>query len=283
MLFALQQRRAANSRHDRMDVTPSMHGDPHLSEWVAKIETRLQVNPHDAEGWFALSRDAQTRPIEQMRQFWERAVSHFPTHPYFWMLYIEQEIKANHHEEAERLFARCLHKIPAIDLSRQHVKYVIMTKPPMSAQNREKISEAYAQAVDRVGLDIEASSLYLDYVRFLTDCEAVGTYAEQQRGLAIRKVFQQAIAVPLTSIEMMWKEYCHFEQEFQPHLAEKITAERSREYTTAKKNSKILEPLIRSLRRDKLPSPPRTLEEERHQVYVHSVDLAVPFVRFHGT
>lgn len=71
----------------------------------------------------------------------------------------------------------------------------------------------------------------------------------------------------MLNIELMWKEYCHFEQGFQPNQAEKITSDRSREYTNAKKNARVLEPLVRALRRDKLPSPPRTLDEERHQVF----------------
>ena len=240
--------------------------DNNLTEWVAKIETRLQANPHDAEGWFALARDAQTRPVDQMRTFWERAVSHFPTHPYFWMLYIEQEIKASHFDEVEKLFSRCLHKIPSIDLSRQHVRYVYQHYPPVSLPNRERIREAYDQAIGRVGFDLDSSPLYLDYIRFLKECEAVGPYAEQQRGLKIREVFQKAVSVPMLNIELMWKEYCHFEQGFQPNQAEKIMSDRSREYTNAKKNAKILEPVVRALRRDKLPSPPRTLDEERHQV-----------------
>ena len=138
----------------------------------------------------------------------------------------------------------------------------------MNPQNREKISEAYAQAVERVGLDIDSTPLYLEYVRFLRECEAIGSYAEQQRGLAIRKVFQQAVVVPLAGIEHVWKEYCNFESEFQPVLADKIIGERNREFNMVKKIIKFLEPIVRALRREKLPSPPRTLEEERHQVFV---------------
>ena len=197
-------------------------------------------------------------------QFWERSVTHFPTHPYFWMLYIEQEIKAGHAEEVDKLFSRCLHKIPSIELNRLHVRYVMQTHPnwAVSAQNREKVREAYDQALQRVGLDVEAGPLYLDYIRFLNDGEALGPYGDQQRSQKCREVYQKACATPLANIEHMWKEYCAFEG-----ANERATQERSRDYMNAKKQSKILEPIVRSLRRDKLPSRPRTLDEERHQVW----------------
>ena len=130
----MQMRRGFPPRHgdfNNFNNHMPMQSDPTLSEWVAKIETRLQVNPHDAEGWFALSRDAQNRPIEQMRQFWERAVSHFPTHQYFWMLYVEQELKHGYVDNAEQLFQRCLQKVPSLELNRLYLRYVMQTKPPV--------------------------------------------------------------------------------------------------------------------------------------------------------
>ncbi|OQV23131.1 Cleavage stimulation factor subunit 3 [Hypsibius exemplaris] len=240
---------------------------PALQSWVAKIESRLKINPHDAEAWLALARDAGNRPVDQMRTFWERSVTHFPTHPYFWQLYIGREIQAGHHEEVEKLFSRCLHKIPSVGLNLQHVRYVTQTNPPhFSVQNREKIREAYDQAVARVGFDVEAGPLYHDYITFLESCEAVGPYAEQQRSAKMREVWQKAVAVPLAGIEHMWKDYCQFEATHFPAVHEKVTKDRSYEYINAKKQGKALVPLLQSLRRDKLPSRPRTQEEERHQI-----------------
>ena len=41
--------------------------------------------------------------------------------------------------------------------------------------------------------------------------EAVGSYAENQRITAVRKVFQRGVINPMINIEMLWKDYCNFE------------------------------------------------------------------------
>jgi len=41
--------------------------------------------------------------------------------------------------------------------------------------------------------------------------EAIGSYAENQRITAVRKVYQRGIVNPMLSIELLWKEYCVFE------------------------------------------------------------------------
>jgi len=41
---------------------------------------------------------------------------------------------------------------------------------------------------------------------------AVGSYAENQKISAIRKVFLRGIGTPLLNIEVFWGEYCVFEK-----------------------------------------------------------------------
>ena len=41
--------------------------------------------------------------------------------------------------------------------------------------------------------------------------EAVGSYAENQRITAVRKVYQRGVINPMINIEAFWKEYCNFE------------------------------------------------------------------------
>lgn len=41
--------------------------------------------------------------------------------------------------------------------------------------------------------------------------EAVGSYAENQRITAVRKVYQRGIVNPMLNIELLWKDYCNFE------------------------------------------------------------------------
>ena len=41
--------------------------------------------------------------------------------------------------------------------------------------------------------------------------EAVGSYAENQRITAVRKVYQRGVVNPMINIEAFWKDYCNFE------------------------------------------------------------------------
>ena len=43
------------------------------------------------------------------------------------------------------------------------------------------------------------------------DREAVGSYAENQRITAVRKVYQRGVVNPMLNIEALWKDYGAFE------------------------------------------------------------------------
>lgn len=53
---------------------------------------------------------------------------------------------------------------------------------------REKMAQAYDFALDKIGLDIHAFPIWNDYVTFLKAVDAVGSYAENQKISAVRKV-----------------------------------------------------------------------------------------------
>ena len=39
----------------------------------------------------------------------------------------------------------------------------------------------------------------------------MGSYAENQRITAVRKVFQRGVTNPMINVELLWKDYCAFE------------------------------------------------------------------------
>ena len=53
---------------------------------------------------------------------------------------------------------------------------------------REKMAQAYDFALEKIGMDIQSYSIWNDYVNFLKAVEAVGSYAENQKISAVRKV-----------------------------------------------------------------------------------------------
>lgn len=41
--------------------------------------------------------------------------------------------------------------------------------------------------------------------------DAVGSYAENQRITAVRKVYQRGTVTPMHGVEQLWKDYCNYE------------------------------------------------------------------------
>lgn len=82
------------------------------------------------------------------------------------------------------------------------------------ANFREKMAQAYDFALDKIGIDIQSYPIWNDYVQFLKNVEAVGSYAENQKITAVRRVYQRGVVNPMTSIEAFWKDYITYEQVF---------------------------------------------------------------------
>lgn len=76
----------------------------------------------------------------------------------------------------------------------------------------EKMAQAYDFALDNVGIDINSYPIWNDYVQFLKNVEAVGSYAENQKITAVRRVFQRGVVNPMTNVETFWKDYIAYEQ-----------------------------------------------------------------------
>ena len=88
--------------------------------------------------------------------------------------------------------------------------------------HREKIAQCYDFTLDKVGMDIQSYSIWNDYIHFLRNVEAVGSYAENQRITAVRKVYQRGVITPMLNIEQLWKDYIAYELAINPMIAEKM-------------------------------------------------------------
>ncbi|CAG9794407.1 unnamed protein product [Diatraea saccharalis] len=196
---------------------------------------------------------------------YEKLITAFPTTGRFWKIYIEQEMKARNFEKVEKLFQRCLMKILNIELWRLYLNYVKETKC-MLPTYKEKMAQAYDFALEKIGLDIHAYPIWNDYVTFLKGVDAVGSYAENQKISAVRKVYQRAVITPIIGIETLWKDYIAFEQSINTIIAERMAMERSREYMNARRVAKELETVTRGLNRNMPATPPTVDREEMKQV-----------------
>jgi cleavage stimulation factor subunit 3 len=192
-------------------------------------------------------------------------VAVFPTTARYWKIYIEQEMKSRNFERVEKLFQRCLVKILNIDLWKLYLTYVKETKAGLST-HKEKLAQAYDFALEKIGMDLYSFSIWSDYIQFLKSFEPIGSFAENQKITAIRKVYQKAVLTPIIGIEVLWKEYIQFEHNINPVISEKMSLERSRDYMNARRVAKELENITKGLNRNLPAIPPVLTKEEFKQV-----------------
>nr|CDJ96334.1 Suppressor of forked domain containing protein [Haemonchus contortus] len=220
-------------------------------------ERRIELNPFDIDAWNLILRESQARPIDQARNFYEKLVTQFPNAGRYWKAYIEHELRGKNFENVENVLN--------IDLWKCYVFYVRETKGHLSSF-REKMAKAYDFALDKVGLDMNSYSIYSDYISFLKTVPAIGQYAENQRISAVRKIYQRGISTPMVNIESLWTDYCAYEKNINPTLAEKLISERNKEYQVSKKIAKQLETVTRGVNRQAVSVPPRGTAPEMKQV-----------------
>ncbi|KAG8039682.1 hypothetical protein G9C98_000411 [Cotesia typhae] len=225
-----------------------------LKDWgnekLQRAQKTVDESPYDLEAWSILIREAQNRPITEVRPVFEKLVTIFPSAGRYWKIYIEQEIKMRNYEKVEKLFQRCLMKILNIELWKLYLSYVKETKASL-ATYKEKMAQAYDFALDKIGMDIHSYSIWNDYVTFLKSVEAV---------------YQRGVVNPMINMEQLWKDYMAFEQNINPIIAEKMAMERSRDYMNARRVAKELEANTRGLNRSAPSVPPTGHPEELKQV-----------------
>uniref|UniRef100_A0A673MIK8 Cleavage stimulation factor subunit 3 n=1 Tax=Sinocyclocheilus rhinocerous TaxID=307959 RepID=A0A673MIK8_9TELE len=205
----------------------------YIPEKVKKAEKKLEENPYDLDAWSILIREAQNQPIDKARKTYERLVAQFPSSGRFWKLYIEAEIKAKNYDKVEKLFQRCLMKVLHIDLWKCYLSYVRETKGKLPSY-KEKMAQAYDFALDKIGMEI----IFGWITSISSKEEAVGSYAENQRITAVRRVYQRGCVNPMINIEQLWRDYSKYEEGINVHLAKKMIEDRSRDYMNARRVAK---------------------------------------------
>ncbi|CAF0946428.1 unnamed protein product [Rotaria sordida] len=232
-----------------------MREDLTRNEKIQQARRILNENKHSLDAWAILIQDAQDKKIAESREFYESLVTQFPTCGKFWKIYVESEIKGRNYEKVEKLFQRCLIKVLNIDLWKCYLNYVRDTKGILPSF-REKMAQAYDFALEKIGMDVYAYTIWNDYVTFLKSVEAVGSYAENQKIAAVRKVYHKGIMIPMISVELLWKDYCSYEMSINPALGKNMIESRSRDFLNVKRVTKELETLTRAIDRNNPCMPP---------------------------
>ncbi|TNM91208.1 hypothetical protein fugu_003497 [Takifugu bimaculatus] len=175
------------------------------------------------------------------------------------------QIKAKNYDKVEKLFQRCLMKVLHIDLWKCYLSYVRETKGKLPSY-KEKMAQAYDFALDKIGMEIMSYQIWVDYINFLKGVEAVGSYAENQRITAVRRVYQRGCVNPMINIEQLWRDYSKYEEGINVHLAKKMIEDRSRDYMNARRVAKEYETVMKGLDRNAPSVPPQNSPQEAQQV-----------------
>ncbi|RXN30183.1 cleavage stimulation factor subunit 3 [Labeo rohita] len=224
--------------------TPPDQAAEYIPEKVKKAEKKLEENPYDLDAWSILIREAQIKAknydkVEKMGLFTVQSLA--------------------------QLFQRCLMKVLHIDLWKCYLSYVRETKGKLPSY-KEKMAQAYDFALDKIGMEIMSYQIWVDYINFLKGVEAVGSYAENQRITAVRRVYQRGCVNPMINIEQLWRDYSKYEEGINVHLAKKMIEDRSRDYMNARRVAKEYETVMKGLDRNAPSVPPQNSPQEAQQV-----------------
>ena len=127
------------------------------------------------------------------------------------------------------------------------------------------MAKAYDYALDHIGIDHLSYPIWNEYVHFLKNVDATGSYAENQKITATRKIYQRGIVNPMSNIEQFWKDYVHYEQSINPIIADKMTNDRAKEYMKARQVANEYQAVTRGLNRNAPSIPPTGSSEEVRQ------------------
>ena len=168
--------------------------------------------------WTTLSQEMSLKPISLTRAGYYVFLNRFPTNGSMWKIYAQAELRDQNIEAVQAILAKSLMEIgcPNVELWTFYLNFIKMIKfDPVASFNstapeykraRSIITEAYELAIQRLGVSIESTDIWLGYIRFLQ------TDKDRQAFMPVRKIFHKAIIIPMHNMDIMWKEYETFEK-----------------------------------------------------------------------
>lgn len=258
-------------------VTPAMTSlDP-----VALFEARVKEDPRgDMDAWLNLIAEyRRSSRLDQARNVYNRFVEVFPQAGDIWVQWIEMELGLDNFVDAEQLFGRCLMTVPNVKLWTAYLNYIRRRNDlnnDASGQARRTITQSYEFVIDNIGMDRDSGNIWQDYVQFVKNGpgQIGGTgWQDQQKMDQLRKVYHRAIAVPMLTVNNLWKEYDQFEMGLNKMTGRKFIQERSPGYMSAKSANIALDNMTRHLKRTNLPRLPPAPGFDGDQEFKHQVEM----------
>jgi len=204
------------------------------------------------------------------------------------------EMELDNFEAAEQIFTKSLLTVPNVDLFTAYLNYVRRRNDltnDATGNARTTVSDAYSFVLDTIGIDRESGKIWQDYIQFLKGIPGqLGgtTWQDQQKMDVLRKAYQRAVCIPMTTVTTLWKEYDQFEMTLNKmtvsnippfrdisnyEKGRKFIQERSPAYMTARSANTALENIISGLLRTTLPRLPPAHGFQGDEEYMYQVGL----------
>lgn len=248
---------------------------------VMLFEARIQEDPRgDMDAWISLMANHKRRSrLDDLRRVYNRFLEVFPQAGDIWVEWIEMELNLDNFVDAEQLFGRCLMTVPNVKLWTVYLNYIRrrndLTNDP-TGQARRTVTQSYEFVIDNIGVDRDSGSIWQDYVHFIKNGpgQVGGTgWQDQQKMDQLRKAYHRAIAVPMSTVNTLWKEYDQFEMGLNKVTGRKFIQERSPGYMSAKSANIALDNIMRSLKRTNLPRLPPAPGFDGYEEYHAQVEV----------
>eukprot|EP01018_Ginkgo_biloba_P016098 Gb_37036 [translate_table: standard] len=196
---------------------------------------RILTNRYDVEAWEILGKEARQRPISQAAPLYEQILAIFPTSAKYWKSYAEAQMGANNDEAVRQIFSRCLLNCLHFSLWDCYLRFIVKVNGNIKSLTEcDTTRSAFEFALSRIGTDIASGPIWTEYIALLESFQAKTPVELSQRMVAVRKVYQRAIAIPTTHLDKLWKAYESFELNMNPDLAKGLLEKYRLVYSRAK-------------------------------------------------
>jgi cleavage stimulation factor subunit 3 len=120
-------------------------------------------------------------------------------------LYAEHELNSGNTKEGVEIFDRCLLNNLNVELWQFYLNYVKSSND--SIENKEEIEKAFEFALDKVGLDINSTPIWLDYLKFIKNQPVSNAFDQSKMMTKLRSLYQRCISNCMNGIDHIWHEY----------------------------------------------------------------------------
>lgn len=127
------------------------------------------------------------------------------------------ELQLDNFLAVEAIFNKALLTVPSVQLWSVYLNYIRRRNDltnDITGIARTTVSQAYDFVLGTVGIDKDSGKIWQEYIQFIRSAPGqIGgnSWQDQQKMDLMRKAYQRAICVPMSSVNILWKEYDQFE------------------------------------------------------------------------